>query len=65
MNLLAEQTSDEFDHRARGEAAVVQKRIELDQIELAHQALILKHLHHQMRLAIGRPARHRGADAGG
>lgn len=37
MDLLAEQTADEFDHGARGEAPVVQKRIEFDQIERTHQ----------------------------
>src|SRR6202000_1340546 len=61
--LLAKQASDQFHHAARGPAALVEERIEFHDIERMHDAGIVQELHDQMRLAIGRAARHRGADA--
>ena len=63
-DLLAEQAADQFDRGARGAAPLIEERVELDDIDRSNQPGIVQHLHHQMRLAIGRAARHRGADAG-
>src|SRR3954470_21699002 len=63
-DLQAEQAADQFDGNARRAAAFVEKRVELDDIDRAHQIRVVQQLHDEMRLAIGCAARHRGADAG-
>src|SRR6478609_11915146 len=62
-DLLSEQAADQLDRSARGATALVQERIEFDDVERSDHAGIMKQLHDQMRLAIGRSARHRGADS--
>ena len=63
-DLQAEQAADQFDCDARGAAAFVEKRIELDDVDRSHQPRVMQQLHDQMGFAIGGAARHRGADAG-
>src|SRR6266702_3815162 len=62
-DLLAEQAADQLDRGARGPTALVQEWIELDDVNRSYQSGIVQELHDQVRLAIGRSARHRGADA--
>src|ERR1700733_10145836 len=62
-NLLAKQAADQFDSGARGTTPLIEERVELDNIDGSNQTGIVQHLHHQMRLPIGRATGHRGANA--
>src|SRR6266700_6280206 len=60
--MLTKEAADQFDCRARGATALVEEWIELDDVDGANQPAIMQQFHDQMRLPIGRPAGHRGAD---
>ncbi len=49
----------------RAAAALVEERVELDDIEGTNEAAVVQHLHDEMRLAVGQPSGHGGSDARG
>src|SRR6195952_4723243 len=61
-DLLAEQAADEFNSGTGGTPPLVEKRVELNNIDGSHQPGIVQHFHHQMRFAVGRTSWHCGAD---
>ena len=60
----AKQRCGQIDHQARGLAAIIEKRVKLDEIERRHQIAVVEDLHHKMGLAEGRATGHRGAHGG-
>src|SRR5450432_3922460 len=64
-NAAPHQTGDQIDEQNGGAAAIVEKRIEFDEIEARTQAAVVQHLHDEMRFAKRRAARHGGADPRG
>ncbi|EGE56147.1 hypothetical protein RHECNPAF_7500119 [Rhizobium etli CNPAF512] len=64
-NAAAEETCRQFHQYPGALATIVEKRIELDEIERRDETAVGQHFHDQMGLAEGRAARHRRADAGG
>ena len=62
MTRRPKETGDEVDQDQGASTAVVEKGIELDEVERAHQARVVDHLHDEMGLAIGRAARNCRAD---
>ena len=61
--MQAEQAAEQFDGDTRGAAALVEERIELDNVDRAHQFRIMQQFHDQMGLAVGGAAGNGGADA--
>jgi hypothetical protein len=63
-DLLAHERADQIDHQLGGAPALVQKRVQLDQIQRGHQPAFVQKLADQMRLAEGGAAGDGGADGG-
>src|SRR6056297_3737694 len=61
----AKRRGRKIDHHLRGAAAIIEKGVQLHEVERGHQPAVADHLHHQMRLADGGPAGYGGADSGG
>src|SRR5690606_13663734 len=59
---LAHQAGNEIDEELGGLAALVEERIQLDDVEARHETAVMQHFHDLVRLAEGRAPRHRRAD---